>query len=309
MENPLVSVIIPIYKESLKHAKIAIDSILTQSYYNLEVIIVFDDPEDSPLKKSLHLAFSDDKRAVFIFNEENLGLANSLNKAIKLCTGKYVARMDGDDVSLNNRIQEQVFFMEKNLEISLSGTYAHVIDEYGVKINEYKKPLDHHSIVKYSKFASPVLHPSWIVKRSLFKNVGYYDDISPAQDYAFILKVINSGFKIANIPIFGIEYRVQKNSLSHSNSCKTIFTTNILRDIASLKLDHNRGIKLIKGFSYSEDKIKRINSILNLRLNLITGMKKTKKIFVPFYILMFFVVSFFSKDVFRDSVQLIKTKL
>lgn len=309
MENPLVSVIIPIYKESLNHAKIAIDSILTQSYYNLEVIIVFDDPEDTPLKKSLHLAFCTESRVIFIYNEKNLGLANSLNKAIKLCSGKYVARMDGDDVSLNNRIQEQVLFMEKNSDIALSGTYAHVIDECGEKINEYEKPLTHKNIAKYAKCASPVLHPSWIVKISLFKNVGYYDDISPAQDYAFILKAINRGFKIANIPIYGIEYRVQKGSLSHKNSCKTIFTTNILRDIASLKLDHERGIQLIKDFNYSKGKIKRINHILNLRSNLISGMKKTKKILIPFYILMFFMISLFSKDVLRDSIQLIKTKL
>ncbi|MBU2023233.1 MAG: glycosyltransferase [Gammaproteobacteria bacterium] len=309
MNKPLVSVIIPIYKEFLVHARLAINSILSQTYCRLEVLIIFDDPEPSVLKETLYLEFFRDERVIFIYNDENLGLANSLNKAIKLSKGYYIVRMDGDDISRSDRIQNQVLFMENNNDIELSGTYAHVINEDGIKIGEYKKPLTYYDVKKYTKFANPVLHPSWIVRKSLFQKVGYYDDISPSQDYAFIVKTINFGFRVANIPIFGIDYRIQKKSLSHYNSCKTLFITNILRDVASLKKEYFLALKEIEDFNYSNFKVRKINFILAFRSALIFSMKKHKKIYIPFYIFIIFIISSFSRDVFKDSIKLIKAKL
>ena len=127
----LVSVLMCVYKEDSEYLSQAIESILNQSYNDFEFIIVGDSPDsDRERVFSLIEEFAKrDSRIYFVQNKTNIGLPRSLNKGLKFCHGKYIARMDADDISYVNRLEEQVKFMETNPNILASGAWADFIDE------------------------------------------------------------------------------------------------------------------------------------------------------------------------------------
>src|SRR4051812_19112608 len=108
--NPLVSVLMPVYNAE-KHLQEAMESILNQSYTHFEFVIINDGSED---RSASIINSYQDKRIKLIVNQENKGLIYSLNYGISQCTGKYIVRMDADDISLKERIYEQVQFMESH---------------------------------------------------------------------------------------------------------------------------------------------------------------------------------------------------
>jgi len=117
--NPLVSVLMPVYNGE-KYLNEAIDSILSQTYSDFEFIIVNDGSTDKT--EEIILSYADD-RIRYVKNEENIRLIRTLNKGIDLAKGKYIARMDADDISLPNRLEKQVTFMEENPRVGLLGSF------------------------------------------------------------------------------------------------------------------------------------------------------------------------------------------
>ena len=107
----LVSVLMSTYNESELELRLAIESILNQTYRNIEFIIVSDNPQNTMLQNIINEYQKKDRRIKVILNNENLGLPRSLNKGIEQARGKYIARMDADDISLPNRIEEEMDFM------------------------------------------------------------------------------------------------------------------------------------------------------------------------------------------------------
>ena len=99
-----VSVIMSTYKEPIEWIQQSVDSILNQTYKNLEFIIIVDNPEYAELVSLLNDYADSDDRISVVVNNNNIGLVKSLNKALSFCTGEYVARMDADDISLPERL-------------------------------------------------------------------------------------------------------------------------------------------------------------------------------------------------------------
>jgi len=141
---PKVSVIMSTHN-GLPYLKMAVQSILEQTYKNLEFIIVEDGSKDLSWK---YLKKIRDKRIKLIKNSKKLGLAASLNKAIKTAKGKYIARMDADDISLSKRLETQVVFMQKNPTVDICGTWVKLIDENEKIITSIHKPIEDKSIKK-----------------------------------------------------------------------------------------------------------------------------------------------------------------
>ena len=111
--NPIVSVILTAYKEPLSWFRDALQSISTQTFKNLEILVVLDNPEDETLTDYLEDITLKDSRIRLIKNDVNLGLAGSLNKAIPLTKGKYLCRMDADDIARPYRIEKQLEHLER----------------------------------------------------------------------------------------------------------------------------------------------------------------------------------------------------
>ena len=149
MNPPLVSVIMSVYNGE-KYLVQAIDSILNQTYQNFEFIII----DDCSTDNSSHILqeyAQKDSRIKIIKKEKNIGIKGfikNLNLGISIAKGKYIARMDADDISLPERFQKQVDFLENNPEITLVGAQLNLINEQNKITGEAIAALQHRDIVK-----------------------------------------------------------------------------------------------------------------------------------------------------------------
>ena len=178
MHKPLVSVIMPNYNTKPRYLIEAIQSILNQTYKNFEFIIV--DDGSSVDNKSLIRMFKDE-RIKIVENATNMGLPYSLNKALHVAKGKYIFRMDADDISCTNRLEVGVEFMEKNHAADIVGSF---VRQVGAKHRTLKFPLDDNHIRATLVFGSPFVHPSIIFRaEKLKKNKIEYPMDAKSEDF------------------------------------------------------------------------------------------------------------------------------
>lgn len=215
VQSELISVIMSTYNESEEELETSICSILGQSYSNIEFIIVNDNPENSQLKNIL-LSIRD-SRVRIIENPKNMGLVNSLNRAWKLAKGNIIARMDADDVSKPNRLEDQLRVMQKE-KFDLLGCNMEMIDDQGNSIYPVRHyPTTEKKIKKNIYWCNCIAHPTWMLKKSLYWKLGGYRNIPYCEDYDFILRVIRLGYKVGNSPNIGFIYKKRNNGISGSN--------------------------------------------------------------------------------------------
>ena len=214
-EMPLVSVLMSCYRESIDQLKAAIESILTQSYSNLELILILDDPSNDCARKHLEAIVRKDGRVRPIYNEKNLGLVCSLNKALSFATGEYICRMDADDISEPDRIATQLEYLTAG-GFDLVGSYMTVIDDNGEVMYQVTTiPTKSKAIQRALKYNNCVPHPSWFGRREVFD--GGYRLMPLCEDYDFLVRAALNGFKLGNCPECLVNYRMSANSLSRSN--------------------------------------------------------------------------------------------
>ncbi len=215
-KNPKVSVIMPIFNVE-SFVREAVESILNQTFKDFEFIIINDGSTD----KSLNIVKEyeeKDKRIVFINNEKNLGIIRSLNLGLKIARGKYIARMDGDDVSDFERIEIQYNFLEKNEDIFLLGTGAKNIDEKGKTISVFNPIVSGKKIKERLLKRNCFCHPS-----IMFRNKGsvfYREKMHYTEDYDLYLRLLLENKKLKNLPFRLLKYRIRKESISKNNSGK-----------------------------------------------------------------------------------------
>ena len=170
-KNPIISVLMGIYNEKNKNYVIqAIDSILQQSFTDLEFIIC-DDGSTNEFYAWLQDVCRKDSRIRLLRNDKNMGLSYTLNRCMKHARGKYYARMDADDISKENRLEKQVLFLESHPEYSLVGCNAEFIDDQGVwgkrLMIEVPQKKD---FLRTSVF----IHPAILVRAEVMQKLGGY---------------------------------------------------------------------------------------------------------------------------------------
>lgn len=216
----IVSVIMSVYNESESQLSASIESILNQTYKSIEFVIVNDNPKNETLRQVLERYLRLDERIVIAENPENMGLVNSLNRAISLAKGKYLARMDADDVARRERIQKQIEFLKAN-DLDFVGGYIALIDEDGNSMNRTMSfPVKHSQICQGMYWGSCIPHPTWLLHREVYESMGGYRQIPYAEDYDFILRVLKTKFRTGNIPCVVLDYRIRSSGISVSNSLK-----------------------------------------------------------------------------------------
>lgn len=204
--TPLVSVIMSAYNES-KYIAEAIDSVLQQSYDNFELIIVDDASTDNTVEMIENYT---DKRIVLLKNSENKRLAYNLNFGIQNAQGKYIARMDADDICMPERLKKQVEFLEKHTEISIVGGAA---QEFGDAKALLKYPEKHDEIKVTLPFENAMCHPAVMFRNE--PDVFCYDITCKAsQDYELWSRLIWK-VEFANLTDVVIKYRVHKNQTKY----------------------------------------------------------------------------------------------
>ena len=251
MSNPEITVVMSVYNAEL-YLDDSITSILEQTYRNFEFIIINDGSTDhslSIIKKYMHL----DDRIVLI-SRENKGLIVSLNDGLKLAKGKYVARMDADDVSLKNRFKEQIEFMVKD-NIDICGSSVQLFNDEGdIKIWRY--PVLDQDIKFTLLFTCSFAHPSVMIRKKVFKNLKYKNYIN-SEDYKLWTDAALSAFKMGGIDKVLLNYRCHEEQVSYKNSImqkeQTFKISNFyVSQIRELAAVHNTYKNIRQGVS-SED--------------------------------------------------------
>lgn len=211
---PLVTVLMCVYNGEMYLAE-AIQSILSQTFTDFELLIVDDGSTDNSTAIIRQFA---DSRITVLTNEKNAGLIFSLNKGISQCKGKYIARMDADDIALPHRLELQVDFMEKNEEIAICGAGVKEFYHDGRQHHHFY-PVTFDDIKAESLFNSPFAHPTVMIRRQfiLENALSYSHDFKYAEDYQLWQALIKIG-KGENIPAFLLDYRVSQNGQTSTGS-------------------------------------------------------------------------------------------
>ena len=212
----LVSVIMPAYNASL-YLRDAIDSILNQSYHNFELIIINDGSTDNT--EAIILSYSD-FRIRYVKNEENLKLIKTLNKGIDLALGKYIARMDADDISLSFRLEKEIQYLENNPSVDVVSCFPNNIDSKGKFLchSSYFSCTENLSCRFVSLFEPPILHPGVMFRANILQAYKYSDQSEFYHIEAFELwnRMLFSGIKVHMIPEYLFNYRDNATSICHT---------------------------------------------------------------------------------------------
>ena len=203
----LVSVIMSAYNSQNTIEK-SINSLLVQTYKNIEILIIDDGSNDKTLKSIMK--FQNEPNIKIFENKKNIGLTKSLNKLIKISNGKYIARQDSDDISSPNRLMKQVEDIKKyDLDFSSSRGY---IENTKRKIPGLSYYLPYSYLINYK---NPFIHGTLLIKKAVIEEVGLYDErFYYAQDYKLMKELINKGYR----------YRVIGNPLYELNMTNNIST-------------------------------------------------------------------------------------
>lgn len=220
---PKVSVVMPVYNAE-RFLKEAMDSILGQTFSDFEFIIIDDASTDS----SVDIIRSyNDSRIRFYQNEINKGVAATLNRGLDLANGEYIARMDSDDISLPERLYEQVQYMDIHKDIAVIGCGVRL---FGAKSEIRLFSEESVQLNVDLLFNSCFAHPSVMMRASIFGKEGFHydDNFSAMEDYELWVRTIER-YRIATIPSILLKYRI------HSNQVSQCITTKLMSQMRKLK--------------------------------------------------------------------------
>lgn len=223
----LVSVIMPVYNAQ-EYLRDAIESMVDQTYKNIELIIINDGSTDS--SESIIKEYAEEYPQIIAVSRENRGLIKTLNEEIEMAKGEYIVRMDADDISKIRRIEKQVEFMEEHPDVMMSGCYFEILAEKTAtperleatyklqdKINSYDNDMQQDLFMGYT-----ILHATWIIRRELLNNIGVYSEqYSHCEDGELLFRVLANNYKIGVVKERLYQYRIYEASKagqdSHSN--------------------------------------------------------------------------------------------
>ena len=192
------------------YLKEAIESILAQTYSNFEFLIYDHGSTDNSL--AIINSYKDKRIKVFC-RTQNTSYTTHLNHGINIAKGVYVARMDQDDISLPNRFEKQIQFLEKNTHIDLVGCFGLIINRDGDETGKLHKPVGPETIKRTFLYYGPHIHPTIMFRKSVVKKVGSYrKKYTFVEDIDLYYRLIFAGYKTDNIPEYLFKYRVHSLS-------------------------------------------------------------------------------------------------
>lgn len=195
-----VSVIMSVYNtKDYSMLKQAIDSILNQTYKNFEFIICDDGSDDSTYNYLVEFA-KKDKRIIIIQNKDNLTLGPALNHCLAVARYPYIARMDADDISLPNRLEKELDYLEKHRDVVLVGSNIKIINNKSQVIGSRRYP----SVLVKEDFIKncPICHPTIMIRKNILEKLRGYSKKKKhirVEDYELFLRMLKADYKMANL--------------------------------------------------------------------------------------------------------------
>jgi glycosyltransferase involved in cell wall biosynthesis len=203
-QTVMVSVITTAYKEDQDYFRTCIESILGQTYSNCEFIIVLEPNDFAGIE---FVKSFEDSRMKILVNEKKLGFVVSLNQAIKLSKGRYIARIDSDDYAAKYRLEKQVAYMEEHSECAVLGGALQLIDDNGNFENIRKYPLSFNQA--FHRMSNCMGHPSVIIRKKVLDKEGIYNEnFSHCEDLELWLRLVKKGYQLNSLENVLTYYRV-----------------------------------------------------------------------------------------------------
>ena len=240
----LISVIIPYYKKK-EYIISSINSVLNQTYKNLEIIIIYDDlnKEDLNLLKKIK---KKDKRIKIYINKKNLGAGRSRNKGIKLSKGIFVAFLDSDDLWKKNKLKKQIFFMKKN-GINASHTSYTIINSKNKIIGSRNaKDMSYKQLLKSCDIGLSTV----VLKKEIITSKIKFANIKTKEDYVLWLKITFNNNKIFALKDNLTKWRKLEDSLSSSKLQKIYDGYLVYRKYMNFNLLKSFGFLMLLSFNY-----------------------------------------------------------
>ena len=205
----MISVCMSVYNCE-KYLEESIKSILEQTFRNFEFLIVDDCSTDNSLK--IIKKYSQiDNRIKFFVNKKRMGLTKNLNFLIEKSEKKYIARMDADDISKQNRFEEQIKVFN-NFNVDIVGTFCADIGLKNEIIRKRTLPIEHNDIVKMLPKLCPIAHPSVMFNKEKIQQIGSYNEYyKTSQDYSLWFKAASHNLIFYNIPKILLHYRIENS--------------------------------------------------------------------------------------------------
>lgn len=213
--QPTVSIVMPVYNTA-PFLRQAIDSILQQTFDDFEFIIISDGSTDG--SDEIVKSYTDN-RIKYERNDMNTGLVNTLNKGVKFANGKYIARMDGDDIALPQRLEKQYNYMRAHPEVDLLATVVQLIDEKGTDIGFWTEDKNHVSAEQIQKFMpvnNCIAHPTVMAKGEVFRQYAYDADQKQAEDYDLWLRMLADRRQFHKLEDITVLHRILPKSFTRS---------------------------------------------------------------------------------------------
>ena len=214
-ELPTVSVIMPVFNGA-RYIRAAIESILGQTFQDIELIVVDDGSSDNTA--SMVQGFTD-YRINYIY-QENQGCSRAINRGLQVAKAGLIAHCDCDDIWNREKLRKQVLLLEAQIDTVLVGSWATIIDEYGSKIGTHKHKSKSTEIKIGLIFENPFVHSSIIYRKDIAEKIGGYSDdtrLTPPEDYEFIARMAQHG-QVKNIRELLVKYRHHGSGLSKRRS-------------------------------------------------------------------------------------------
>lgn len=206
MENQIsVSVIIPTYKRSVGYVSRAIESVLNQTYPNVEVIVIDDSTDEYEGRKEVkdYIDSLQKSNLIYCQNEKNLGGSLSRNRGIELAKGEYITFLDDDDEYLPEKVEKQLKFMlENSYDMTFSNMIMYSQEGKVVDYREYKDipSFDNETLLRYHLMKHLTGTPTFMYKAEKLREIGGFEDAKMGQEFYLMLKSIQRGLSIGYLP-------------------------------------------------------------------------------------------------------------
>jgi glycosyltransferase involved in cell wall biosynthesis len=297
-KEPRISVVMSVYNAA-EFLREAVDSILNQTFSDFEFIIIDDKSTDDSLKI---LKSYIDPRIILVINDKNIGLTKNLNEGIKLAKGEFIARMDADDISLPQRFEKQVIFLDTNPHISLSGTQ---VIELGLNTVS-KFPITSEEIKFSFLHTNSIAHPTVLFRKNDFVKFSliYDENYLTAQDYELWTRAI-SILNFSNLEEPLLKLRIHANQISKTKSINQNHFTKMIKQnlFETLFFKLNKLDLETHLCAFDNGFLKNSNSAMIERVDDLMSriyiFNKTQIIFDDNIILRFWILQFFGNRLYR----------
>lgn len=229
MEKEKIAVIMSAYNEKSEWLTASIDSILNQTYQEIHVYIVLDNPDNEELHQVIADYADRDSRITYLRNQRNQGLVASMNKALAVVKEEYVARMDADDISNLSRLEKEMCFLKTHkLDFVMAG--ADFIYENGnIGPGDAIPELLPEKIVEVQKYGNVSIHSTWLLKKDVYHKLGGYREMKYCEDLDFVMRALQQGIRIGRMEEHLLLYRLRSAGVSMSYAMEQAEKADCLR--------------------------------------------------------------------------------